>query len=86
MSIQSFLTMVQDLPLSAAVRGDVPETVWLFPIIETCHIFALCLVYGSIVLLDMRLLGWLSLGSPISKLTRATLPVTNAFCASIPRN
>jgi len=76
MSIHSFLIMVEDLPLSAAVRGEESDNAWLFPIIETCHIFALSLVYGSIVLLDLRLLGWLSPGSSVSKLTRATLPVT----------
>jgi hypothetical protein len=77
MSIHSFLTMVQDLPLSAAVRGDVSGwATWLFPIVETCHILALSLVFGSIALLDMRLLGWRSLSNPVSKLARATLPVT----------
>jgi len=76
MSIHSFLSMVQDLPLSAAVRGDDPDMVWAFPIIETLHIFALSTVFGSIALLDMRLLGWLSVNNPVSKLARGTLPVT----------
>jgi hypothetical protein len=33
------------------------ESVWLFPTIETVHVFALALVVGSIAMVDLRLLG-----------------------------
>jgi len=67
------------------VRGDIPEAAWLFPIVETLHIFALAVVFGSIAILDMRLLGWRSLNSPVSRLTRSTLPVTWVawLCAAV---
>jgi hypothetical protein len=85
MNIHSLLQLIEDLPLAAAMRGDYPETVWLFPIIETLHIFALALVFGSIALLDMRLLGWIASGSPVSRLVRSTLPLTWAAwgCAAV---
>ena len=35
MSFEHTLKFLQDLPLSAAVRGDMPGTEWYFPIIET---------------------------------------------------
>jgi hypothetical protein len=76
MSIHTLLLAIQELPLSAAVRGDIPSAAWLFPIIETLHVLALAVVFGSIAILDMRLLGWRSLNSPVSQLTSGTLPVT----------
>ena len=36
MNLHAILTSLQELPLSAAVRGEIPGTEWLFPIIETC--------------------------------------------------
>jgi hypothetical protein len=85
MSLHTALIALQDLPLAAAVRGDYPELAWLFPIVETLHVLALAVVFGSIAILDMRLLGWRSLDSPVSKLTSGTLPVTWIawLCAAI---
>lgn len=76
MTLHTFLLAIQDLPLAGAVRGDFPELTWMFPIVETLHVFALAVVFGSIAIVDMRLLGWRSLNSPVSKLAGGTLPVT----------
>ncbi len=76
MNLHSILLFLQELPLAAAVRGDNPGTEWLFPIVETCHVLTLTLVFGSIVMVDLRLLGWTSPGTSISRLTRETLPWT----------
>lgn len=35
----------------------VRESIWLFPIIEAVHLVALCVIGGSILLVDLRLLG-----------------------------
>lgn len=76
MTLHSLLTSIQDLPLSAAIRGDMPEAEWLFPILETLHVLALAVTFGSIAILDMRLIGWRWIDRPVSSLARGTVPVT----------
>ncbi|CAG0966942.1 hypothetical protein BURK1_01014 [Burkholderiales bacterium] len=51
------------------------ESLWAFPIVEAVHIAALALVVGSIVVLDLRLLG-LSRRIPVSSLASHVLPWT----------
>jgi hypothetical protein len=75
-NLHSVLVDLQDLWLAAAVRGDMPGTEWVFPIIETCHVLSLTVVFGSIVMVDLRLLGWTSRGTSIVRLTEETLPWT----------
>jgi hypothetical protein len=53
----------------------------LFPFIESVHVVAICLVVGSIFALDLRLLGFASVGRPVSRLANAILPVTWAAFA-----
>ncbi len=47
------LTWLQDSALGEAVRS----IAWLFPTLETLHFIGLCLMLGSLLLLDLRLLG-----------------------------
>jgi hypothetical protein len=51
------------------------ESLWAFPIVETVHICAFAIVVGSIVTLDLRLLG-LSRRVPVSRLAAHVLPWT----------
>lgn len=76
MTLDGILTFIQNLPLAAAVRGDNPGTEWYFPIVETCHVLTLTIVFGTIAMVDMRLLGWTSRGISIKRLTEETLPWT----------
>jgi hypothetical protein len=76
MTLHNILVFLQELPLSAAVRGDEPGTEWLFPIVETCHVLSLTVVFGSIAMVDLRLLGLTSRDSSIARLTQETLPWT----------
>jgi len=75
MSLEELLDRIQGSSLAAAVRGD-SGWEWLFPNIETCHVLALALVFGSIVMVDLRLLGITSRDSPVSKLAAECLPYT----------
>lgn len=70
------LVSLQELPFSAAIRGDTPGTEWLFPIVETCHVLALTVVFGSIAMVDLRLLGVVSRATPVARLTGEVLPWT----------
>jgi hypothetical protein len=76
MSLQSLVTAIQNLPLSGAMRGETAGTEWLFPIVETIHVLTLTVVFGSIVMVDLRLVGLTARGSSISRLTDETLPWT----------
>lgn len=51
------------------------ESLWAFPIVETIHICAFAIVVGSIVVLDLRLVG-LSRRIPVSRLAAHVLPWT----------
>lgn len=76
MSLNSILTYLQDLPLSVAIRGETPGSEWNFAIVETLHVLALAAVFGSIALVDLRLLGWSSRGASIKLLTKNIVPIT----------
>jgi hypothetical protein len=51
------------------------ESLWAFPVVETIHIAALAIVVGSIVVLDLRLVG-LSRRLPVTRLAAHVLPWT----------
>jgi hypothetical protein len=53
MSLNDVLTTLQGLPLSTAIA----ESDWLFPTIESLHVIAITLVVGSIIVVDLRLIG-----------------------------
>lgn len=75
MTINELLTTLHDLPLAAAVRGESGWD-WLFPIVEIVHVCALALVFGSILMVDLRLVGLSSPNSKVSRLTQELLPYT----------
>ena len=72
MAVEQALTWLQDLNFPTQIR----ESVWLFPTIETVHVFALVLVVGSIMAVDLRLLGLANRERPFSELAREMLPWT----------
>jgi hypothetical protein len=69
---QDLVAYFEDSGLAENIReGDL-----LFPFIESVHVIAICLVVGSILVVDLRLLGLASIRRPVGRLTQATLPVT----------
>ena len=89
MTLESLMKVVESWPLAAAMRGETESTEWLFPIVETLHVVALSLVFGSIAMLDLRLLGLYSNRSSVSRLSHEVLPWTwtawiiAAICGSL---
>ena len=59
---------------NAGVGGAIRESTWLFPVIEGVHLLGLCVIGGSILLVDMRLLGLGPRGQPIAELARDSRP------------
>ena len=83
MSIDALLQSIQASSVAEAIRGELPGTEWLFPIVETLHVIALTIVVGSIAMIDLRLLGMVSRTSPVSRLSKEVLPWTwSAWCVA----
>jgi hypothetical protein len=72
MAVEGALTWLQDLSFPTQIR----ESEWLFPTIETVHVFALVLVVGSIMTVDLRLLGLTNKERPFSEVAGEMLPWT----------
>ena len=57
-----------------SVAAGVRESLWLFPAIETVHLFGIILLVGSTVAFDLRLLGLAWREQAVSKLASRLLP------------
>ena len=57
-----------------SVGTTIRESLWLFPIIETVHIFGIILLVGATSILDLRLMGLTFRDESVSKLARRFLP------------
>jgi len=77
MSLHEFFAGLEATSVGTAIR----ESTWLFPTIETVHVFAITLVLGSILIVDLRLLNLTSRNRSVTELTREVLPVTWAAFA-----
>jgi hypothetical protein len=49
---------------------------WMFPLLETVHVFSLVAVLGTIAFVDWRLIGVAGRDYPVTTLSRQTLPWT----------
>ena len=72
MPLEQALARLQDLGLPTQIR----ESDWLFPTIETVHVFAVVLVVGTIMTVDLRLLGFANKERPYSQVAAEMLPWT----------
>jgi hypothetical protein len=72
------LNTLHDSALAGAIRGDNADdgSGWLFPWIETVHVLAVAVVFGSVLTVDLRLLGLSSRSTTVSGLAREVLPFT----------
>ena len=62
---------LERLPLSEHIGFT-----WWFPFLESIHVLAISLVVGSILMVDLRLLGVAALSYPASRVTRELIPWT----------
>lgn len=70
--LQDLIAFVEHGTLGELIREDD----LLFPCIESVHVLAICLVVGSIAVVDLRLLGFASVDRPVGRLMRSILPIT----------
>ncbi|MBT2188193.1 DUF6644 family protein [Sphingobium nicotianae] len=70
--IDTILDAIAALPIGQYIAED-PVA---FPWTETAHVICLVIVFGSILLIDLRLMGLASRDYSVNALTRTILPVT----------
>jgi uncharacterized membrane protein len=68
--VVAFCQWLEHTSIGTAVR----ESLWLFPVIETVHIFGIISLVGSTSILDLRLMGLTFREEPVSKLAQRFLP------------
>jgi hypothetical protein len=62
MDIASLLASLENTRLATGIRASL----YLFPLIESVHVIGLTMVFGTIVIIDLRLLGLASTQRPFS--------------------
>ena len=68
----------------SALADNIRENDLLFPLIESVHVLSICLVVGSILAVDLRLLGLASINRPVSRVSNGILPLTwSAFAIAV---
>jgi hypothetical protein len=72
MSADGILAWVEASSLAAAIRNSL----YLFPFIEAFHVLGLTMVFGTIAIIDLRLLGVASAGRPFSRIARDVIKWT----------
>ena len=70
--MRGFFEWMSETPWSVALR----ESFYVWPIIEATHVMSLLLFVGTIIMVDLRLLGLNFRGIAISEFDRRILPLT----------
>ncbi len=69
-AISSFCDWLENTPVSLIIQS----VSWIIPLVQSIHIMAVTVIVGSVLAVDMKLLGAVGRGSPISGATRRFLP------------
>jgi hypothetical protein len=73
----SFLAFFQQLAESTW-SIELHESQYAYSIVESVHVWTLCLFFGTVAMVDLRLLGWTMPGVPVSEFAKRVLPWTVA--------
>jgi hypothetical protein len=80
MDFSALLKGLEDSGAAASVRSSL----YYFPFLEAIHVMALAVVFGTIVVVDLRALGLASRERPFSRLSTELLRLTwGAFAVSV---
>ena len=62
----------------AATEGSIAlhESLYMYPLIETTHVLSLCLFVGTLIMVDLRLLGVSFRGVSLTEMSERVLPFT----------
>ena len=76
MGLADIWTWLEALPMAAYIG----ESAW-FPFLESVHVLAATFLVGSILMLDLRLLGFAARQHAVSRIVREVVPWTYGACA-----
>lgn len=68
--LMTFCQWLEQTALGSGIR----DSLWLFPAIETVHLFGIVLLVGSTTAFDLRLLGWVMPRQRLPELAERLLP------------
>jgi hypothetical protein len=74
MSLLAFFEQLAESPWSVSIH----ESEIAYSLIESIHVWSMCLFFGLTVMFDLRLLGWTMRKVPVSDFARRLLPWTIA--------
>jgi Family of unknown function (DUF6644) len=66
MNIPTFLESLESSGLASWIR----ESLYAFPLIESCHVIGLTMVFGTIAVVDLRLLGFAWVQRPFTRVAK----------------
>jgi Family of unknown function (DUF6644) len=72
--VPEFFHWLQDNWVGMGIR----QSLWLFPILYTFHIFGVVILVGATSALDLRMLGLVMRGEPVSEIAELLLPWAKA--------
>jgi len=70
MSLLEICQWIQDTPIGTSIR----ESVWVFPIVEGTHVLALALSVGTLLMVDLRLTGFIMRDRRVSEVSKQIVP------------
>lgn len=80
MTLQTIFEWLESWTVSEGIR----QSSWMFPAFESVHVIAITLVVGSVMIVDLRVLGLTSASKRISELSEEVLPWTwGAFLVAV---
>jgi len=68
----SFATWCQHTAIAEAIRS----APWPFPVIEIFHIAGMVVVFGTVLILNLRVFGLILRGEPVSQIAQDLTPLT----------
>lgn len=80
MDLSGWLKSLEDSGIAAAIRSSL----YYFPFLESVHVMALAVVFGTILVVDLRVLGVASTHRPFTRMSSELLRITwGAFAVSV---
>src|SRR6266699_3008999 len=70
MDIPAFCAWLENSAWATAIH----QSLWLFPMVETAHLFGIILLVGATSALDLRLIGLTMKEEPVSRIAGRLLP------------
>jgi hypothetical protein len=79
MSLIDFWTWLENLPLAMRIGES-----WWFPLLESLHVVGVTFVFGSLLMVDLRLIGVAARSYTVSRMSKELVPWTwAAFALSL---